>query len=226
MEIFTIREIIIVLISIIFLFIFAKTDKKFDDKHQCFKPKNRKIFFSISTGFFLGVLIASIINRFIDGKEYLPYHENTMNIIFDAFKYLLFSSPVVFILLYVTSHYKCDVSLKRDIVLRKTFAFLLSFILLLPILMARVNIKYDESKPKTQIVTIFDKQKITAAKSGDYCSLSVGSSFQQRTSVNLDINFCDKIEKWQKLKLEYRKGFLGYKWISNIKYSSKNANKP
>lgn len=225
MEILSIREIIIVLISTIFLSVFIKIDKNFDDKYQCFKPKNRKLFFSIWIGLFLGVLIASIINRFVDGKEYIPYHDNTINIIFDAFKYLLFSSPIVFIVLYLTSDNKCDISLKRNIALRKTFVFLLSFIILLPILMARINIKYDESKPKTQIVTIFDKHKITASKSGDYCSLSIGSSFKKRTSIKLDVGFCDKIEKWQKLKLEYRKGFLGYKWISNIKYSSKNANK-
>jgi len=225
MEILSIREIIVVFISIIFLSIFAKTDKKFDTKYECFKPKDRKFIFNISIGLFLGVLIASIINRFIDGKEFIPYHDNTFSIIFDAFKYLLFSSPIIFVVLYLTSRYKCDVNIKCDIALRKTFAFLLSIILLLPILMARINIKYDDSKPKTQIVTIFDKHKITASKSGDYCSLSIGSSFKKRTYINLDVAFCNKIEKWQKLELEYREGFLGYKWISNIKYSSKNANK-
>jgi len=225
MEIISIREILVVGITILFVFL-AGMNKRFDTQCKCFESKNKKfVKFIIATGagFFIGIMLASIINHYIDGKIRIPYHDNTMNIILDAFKYLFFISPIVFSLFYFIPNKHCNIKLKREIAFKMTFSLLLGLVLLLPILMARINIKYDISNPKNEIVTIFNKHKSTVRCPA--CHLSIGSSIQEQSSISLDIGFCDKVEKWQKLKLEYREGYLGYKWISKIQYASKNTNK-
>ncbi len=225
MEIISIREILVVGITILFVFL-AGMNKKFDTQYKCLESKNKKfVKFIITTGvgIFIGIILASITNHYIDGKIRIPYHDNRIDIILDAFKYLLLVSPFLFSLFYFIPNKLCNSKLKREIVFKITYSFLLGFVLLLPILMARINIKYDISNPKNEIVTIFNKHKSKVY--GSSCHLSLGSSIQEQSSTSLDIGFCDKVEKWQKLKLEYREGYLGYKWISKIQYSSKNANK-
>ena len=227
MEIISIREILIVGITILFVFL-AGMNKKFDIQYKCLEYQNKKfVKFIIATGIgiFIGIILASIANHYINGKIRIPYHNNTTDIILDASKYLLLISPFLFSLFYFILNKSCNIKLKKAIVFKMTFSFLLGFVLLLPILMARINIKYDISNPKNEIVTIFNKHKFKVSKSGPYCSLRVGSSIQETSSIILDIGFCDKVEKGQKLKLKYREGYLGYKWISQIKYSTKDANK-
>lgn len=225
MDLVSTKEIVVVLITIIVL-LFLNMNEKFNHKYKCLESKNKKFVKSIIfifTGLWLGIILASIINHFLDGKQYLPYHDNTLDIIFDASKYLLLTTLFIFLLFNSKNYNKCNIQLKQKIVFKMTGSFLLGLVLLLPILMARINIKYDISNPKNEIVTIFNKHKSTVRWPA--CHLSIGSSIQEQSSINLDIGFCDKVEKWQKLKLEYREGYLGYKWISKIQYASKNANK-
>lgn len=219
MEIFTLSDIVTILLSIIFTFIMLRNQnvKIFP---ECLEERNLKVLKStliLGLGLFLGSMLALITNHIIYGKTFLPYHESPFKIIFDALKYLVYASPFIFVFFYILIKTSCNTKKKVQIALRATLVFLVGFIVLLPTSMNRINIKYDVSSVKNKHVQVFDKHKSKFNRNGyPSCRLKVQNSLNKFQRINLGAEACDSIDKFQELTLEYRLGYLGYEWVQSV----------
>ena len=220
MDLISIKEIIIVIVAIIFASFISYDKKKFQHRYNCLKPQHQtviKITIVLGLGLLLGSLAAFIFNYMVDEISYIPYHDNISEIVFDALTYLLFITPFVFIAIYLALYASCSKTQKRNIAFYLTSIFLLNALLLVPTFMARINISYDISNPQTEEVSVFDKTEIHDSRKGPHCLLTIGPTTENKSTITLAVDVCEQVEKSQKLTLSYHEGYLGYKWISDIR---------